>query len=96
MSDIPTMDDRIRTKYKTEYANMKESINDAILTGYQHTSNNGGTYFIAGIGDTWPEEELADYIKNEYEEAGWRLYIEWADRDAEAGRVIVEIYKSSN
>lgn len=93
MSDIPTLDDRIRTKFKTEYHNIKESINDAILTGYSHTSNSGAIYYIACIGEQWPDEELANYIKKEYEEAGWSLFIEWADRDTEVGRVIVEIYK---
>lgn len=92
---IPTYQDRIEAKYETQYPLIKESINDAILTGYAHTSNSGFTYYTAGVGEGWPEEELKDYLIREYEKAGWILEFEWADRDAEAGRVIVEIYKKA-
>lgn len=92
---IPTYADRIETKYETQYPLIKESINSAILTGYAHTSSNGLTYYTAGVGDGWPEEELVNYLIKEYDQAGWILEFEWADRDAEAGRVIVEIYKKA-
>lgn len=90
---IPTYAERMVAKFGEQLEGIKESINDSILTGYSHWHNRGYNYFTAGVGSDWPDEELREWLKKEYQEAGWGLDFVWADPDNESGDCRVEIYQ---
>lgn len=90
---IPTYEERIAAKFGSEVEGIKESINDAILTGYSHNDNRGYNYYNARVGSEWPDDELRSWLEKEYQEAGWGLRFVWADPDNEAGDCRVDIYK---
>lgn len=90
---IPTYEERIAAKFGSDVKNIKESINNAILTGSSYYHNRGYNYFTARVSSEWPDEELRNWLKKEYQEAGWGLDFVWADPDNEEGDCRVEIYK---
>ena len=88
---IPTMQERIETKFGEEMSLIELKLNHAILTGYRHTNNSGQYYYETVIGDYWPDEELTRWITDKYLEAGWILEF---NRDTDVSNdTTVQIFK---
>lgn len=74
MIQIPTRQDRIETMYGEQLKAISGGINDAILTGYEHTCNKGYPYFHADVNHgEYIHSELFNWLKERYKEGGWLL-----------------------
>lgn len=92
---IPTKNDRILSYYSSEYPLIKEKINDAILNGSKQISNKGNEYIVARYtGYSWPNQELIDYLTEEYAKAGWSIYFETPEGDEDSSAIHIEIFEA--
>lgn len=82
--EIPSLNDRIESYYKSEIETITRDINRAILEGSIRTCGKGFEYVsvtLAGI--DWIADELWQYLHAMYWQGAWILEKELSDDDAE-------------